>query len=301
MHGGLSFDQKTLMGKKLSFDTTELLDEQARRYFRQYKKISIDSTSPDDAEKKEFFCSESPKLEERRFSVVSPVHEDRRHNRSPNLGERRSSLMSPNGSEKRTIYFSTTSNVEGKNEEKSSNNERLSMSKNEKSVPQLCSPKLEGKSLSQSLSSKSDRRASNLEERKMKTEERFQTCALSNFKEKDNVKVDKRNLVTRNGQEESSYSNKTVVSRPCETFVIKQNNISAIMTDVCENSIIKTDDKNEDSRLSSEEEEDHESEEINKINVSKKKEKIPENEIISNSCKLDKISVDQSNKLVSNY
>lgn len=72
--GGLSFDQKTLMGKKLSFDTTELLDEQAKKYFRQLnKKISIDSQSPDDCDRNR---NPSPTREEKR-SVLS-THGDSR-------------------------------------------------------------------------------------------------------------------------------------------------------------------------------------------------------------------------------
>lgn len=51
--GGQSFDQKILIGKKLSFDTSELLDEQQRKYFRQLnKKISLDSAYPEDLDKR---------------------------------------------------------------------------------------------------------------------------------------------------------------------------------------------------------------------------------------------------------
>lgn len=41
--GTQSFDQRSLSGKKLSFDTTELLDEHTRRYFKQFcRRISHD-------------------------------------------------------------------------------------------------------------------------------------------------------------------------------------------------------------------------------------------------------------------
>lgn len=73
IHGGLSFDQKILMGKKLSFDTTEFLEEQVKRQFRQHnKKVSIDSTtSPDDGEirNKSLEFGTSPNLEEKRCVI----------------------------------------------------------------------------------------------------------------------------------------------------------------------------------------------------------------------------------------
>lgn len=149
IHGGLSFDQKTLMGKKLSFDTTELFDEHAKRYFRQYnKKVSIDSISPDDVDKTNHF-SASPNLEDNRIIKQADAE-----------------------------------------------------------------------------------------------------------------------------------------SRPCDAFVIKQNNISAkIMTDVCENSLIKDENEEESAEVGT------------KIDVISKT-KVITSETLSKSCKLDKISVDKSNKLV---